>query len=183
MQLVCLMENPCRMCCKRNPPLLYSLIIDVIHKTKGFITSGSFMQETSVFLHHNIAGAVPIGENALQGERYSKHSSRMRKARLPIVSRMSGVVWGWVTTPWTYPRTPERTYHPLWAYPPPGDTPPGHTQPLGIPTHPRTYPSLLDIPTPGDTCRVIKTKSWLKITHGFIPKKIQWHTYWLVVTS
>ena len=73
------------------------------------------MQETSVFLHHNIAGAVPIGENALQGERYSKHSSRMRKARLPIVSRMSGVGWGWVTTPWTYPRTPERTYHPLWT--------------------------------------------------------------------
>ena len=26
-----------------------------------------------------------------------------------------------------------------------------------------------------ENCHVIKTKSWLKVTHGFIPRKIQWH--------
>ena len=28
-----------------------------------------------------------------------------------------------------------------------------------------------------ETCRAIKTKSWLKVTHGFIPRKIQWHIH------
>ena len=38
---------------------------------------------------------------------------------------------------------------------------------------------LLCPPMDRQTCMktVIKTKSWLKVTHGFIPRKMQWHIH------
>ena len=39
------------------------------------------------------------------------------------------------------------------------------------------------IPPWKHSCLAIKTKSLLKVMHGLIPRKIQWHTYRPVVTS
>ena len=38
-------------------------------------------------------------------------------------------------------------------------------------------PVLISCIRSSPTCCVIKTKSWLNITHGFIPRKIQWHIH------